>query len=67
MQNLLPNTAVFIDYSNMFFTKYTVGRYFDLENLLQWCDNQQNISLIGMYGAFDNRNITQLQRKNRIQ
>lgn len=56
---LKPRTALFIDYSNIFYAKYTVGWYFDLEKLLEQCRNDNNIEFVGIYGAYDAKNLSQ--------
>jgi len=63
LSNLLPNTALFIDYSNIFYAKYTVGWFFDVERLLEQCRNYENISFVGLYGAYDPKNLDQFNWK----
>ncbi len=44
--NLKPKTALFIDYSNIFYAKYTVGWYFDIEKLLEHCKTDTNVVFV---------------------
>ena len=59
LSHLLQRTAIFIDYSNLFYAKYTVGWYLSIENLLEACRNNPNIVFVGLYGAFDSKKLSQ--------
>ena len=56
---LKPKTALFIDYSNIFYAKYTVWWHFDIENLLEYCKTDSNIVFVWVYGAYDPKNLNQ--------
>ena len=56
---LPPRTAIFIDHSNIFYAKYTVGWYLNIENLLEACRNNPNISFVGLYWAYNPKKLEQ--------
>lgn len=64
--NLKPKTAIFIDYSNIFYAKYTVWWHFSLENFLDICEKNENISFVWVYWAFDNKNPRQCNWHQKI-
>jgi uncharacterized LabA/DUF88 family protein len=57
--SLQSKTAIFIDYSNIFYAKYTIGWNFNIEALLQHCLANNNITFVWLYGAYDPKNINQ--------
>jgi len=54
-----PRTAIFIDYSNIFYAKYTVGWFLDIEKFLEACRANPNIVFVGLYWAYDTRRLEQ--------
>lgn len=59
LSSLPPKTAIFIDYSNIFYAKYTVGWFLEIEKFLEECRSNPNIVFVGLYGAYDPRNLSQ--------
>lgn len=58
---------VYIDFSNIFHAKYTLGWEYDIENFLNNMKNDETIKEVNFYGAYDKRNISQYNWVNKLQ
>jgi hypothetical protein len=58
--------GIYIDYSNLFHAKYTLGRDYDIQNFLDVIDQNRNVSQVSFYGAYDKNNIHQFNRIQRL-
>lgn len=68
MFNFLDSSriGVYLDYSNMHYTKYTLWWEYNLFDFLKACINDNHITRIALYGAYDPKNIAQFNRTKKI-
>lgn len=59
--------GIYLDYSNMYYTKYTLWREYDISGFLRYCRDESTITKIGMYGAYDPKKATQFNRIQKLQ
>ncbi len=58
---------IYIDFSNIFHAKYTLGWEYDIENFLTNLKNDLTIKEVGFYWAYDKRNISQYTWVKKLQ
>jgi hypothetical protein len=58
--------GVYIDYSNLFHAKYTLGRDYDIPQFLSALDQITAITQVSFYGAYDKNNIHQFNWTQRL-
>lgn len=58
---------IYIDFSNIFHAKYTLGWEYDIENFLAYLQNDKTIKEVCFYWAYDKRNISQYNWVTKLQ
>jgi len=58
--------GIYLDYSNMHYTKYTLWRDYDVSWFISQCNQDDQITKIAMYGAYDPKNIPQYNRTRKL-
>lgn len=59
--------GIYIDYSNLYHAKYTLGREYDIQQFFEAIESDPSIFHIWFYGAYDKANVKQFNWTQKLQ